>query len=227
MALCWSRNTRTAVGPRTPQPPEKASSVPGRSLRSGSWRCPQLYNRLLVKRRRRPRAATGAHGANGSTPLTRSSSARACLLLATATLNRGAASCSRGSTLGSELISCRGLQLSCFRGRSKSLQHLGPDAVWPSWRHERARRNDGRRGVLGDRVVDSAIWPAPKAMAASTTRRLPAAPPRQHRVALSVEEEIGKHPRPTATPCRSRRPAPRAASSKRRAADAAPWHTRL
>ena len=83
----------------------------------------------------------------------------------------------------------------------------------------------GAAAFSGIVVVDSAIWPAPKAMAASTTSPLPAAAARVSTVSPSrVEEEIGKHPRATSRNALSKSPSrtARRMASKRRAADAAP-----
>ena len=209
MALCWSRNTRTAAKSPTPQPPEKASSVPGHSLRSGSWRCPQLYNRLLVKRRRRPSRAPPARTApTVPTPLTKSSSAKACLLLATATLNRGAASCSRGRTFGSEANN-RSAACSClaFAAAPKACNTSGPTRSGLAGDTSAPVDTTGAAAFSGIVVVDSAIWPAPKAMAASTTSPLPAAAARVSTVSPSlVDDEMGKHPRATSRNALSKSP---------------------
>ena len=196
MALCWSKNTRTATRSPTRPPPEKASWARGHSPRSGSWRCPQLYNRLSGARRRRPSLAPRARTAPTARHPSRNSSARACLLLATATLNRGAASCSRGRTFGSEANN-RSAAWSClaFAAAPKACNTSGPTRSGLAGDTSAPVDTTGAAAFSGIVVVDSAIWPAPKAMAASTTSPLPAAAARVRTVSPSlVDEEMGKHP---------------------------------
>mmetsp|Transcript_4597 Transcript_4597/g.11453 ORF Transcript_4597/g.11453 Transcript_4597/m.11453 type:complete len:443 (-) Transcript_4597:2509-3837(-) len=227
MALCWSRNTRTAA--KSPDSTATKKGVVGSGSLTSIWLVALSATLQSPFGSTSPPArarATGAHGASGSTPLTNNNSAKACRLLATATLNRGAASCSRGRTLGSEANN-RSAACSClaFAAAPRACKTSGPTRSGLAGDTSAPVDTTGAAAFSGIVVVDSAIWPAPNAMAASTTSPRPAAAARVSTVSPSlVDEEMGKQPRATSRKALSKSPSrtARRIASNLRAADAAP-----